>query len=166
MGCSNSEPGGEGNGTFGEGMGEWHGACEDQSDQGEGEESEGQGAAEIVLEIYQRCSLGLAEEQEKRKMKAHRTLPERVGKHKGERKEEENLGTCRTSFIGGKHGDDEVREKQQRHCLDAKPDRRAVGVCRYRIHHQNRISIQNTLTQQSVERRNRDVFSENLQVLK
>lgn len=73
VGWPNRAPGwGGGSGTFGEGVGEWHGACEDQSDQGEGEESEGQGTAEIVLEIYQGRFLRLADGQEKREMKAHR----------------------------------------------------------------------------------------------
>lgn len=37
--------------TFGEGMGQWHGACQDQSDQGQREESQGQGTTEIDLDI-------------------------------------------------------------------------------------------------------------------
>lgn len=39
--------------TFGERMSEWHGACKDQSDQGEGEESEGQGTTKVVFEILE-----------------------------------------------------------------------------------------------------------------
>lgn len=38
------------------------------------------------------------------------------------------------TIVPGKRGDEESWEQEQRHRLDAKPARRAVGLRRYRVH--------------------------------